>query len=39
MARLSAFTSSEASEPTSLPKRLLGTAVNLGGRADRITPD
>jgi hypothetical protein len=29
MARLSAFTSSEASEPTSLPRRLLGTAVNL----------
>ena len=29
MARLSAFTSSEASEPTGLPKRLLGTAVNL----------
>jgi hypothetical protein len=28
-ARLSAFTSSEASEPTSLPRRLLGTAVNL----------
>ncbi len=29
MARLSAFTSSEASEPTSLPRRFLGTAVNL----------
>ena len=29
MARLSAFTSSEASEPTSLPRRLLGTAVKL----------
>lgn len=29
MARLSAFPSSEASEPTSLPRRLLGTAVNL----------
>ena len=29
MARLSAFTSSEASEPTSLPSRFLGTAVNL----------
>src|SRR5258706_8097402 len=29
MARLSAFTSSEANEPTRLPKRLLGTAVNL----------
>ena len=26
---MSAFTSSEASEPTSLPRRLLGTAVNL----------
>ena len=29
MARLSAFTSSEANEPTGLPRRLLGTAVNL----------
>ena len=29
MARLTAFTSSEASEPTRLPRRLLGTAVNL----------
>ena len=29
MARLSAFTSSEASEPTNLPRRFLGTAVNL----------
>ena len=29
MARLSDLTSSEASEPTSLPRRLLGTAVNL----------
>ena len=29
MARLSAFTSSEASEPTNLPRRVLGTAVNL----------
>ena len=29
MARLSAFTCSGPVEPTSLPKRLLGTAVNL----------
>jgi len=29
MARLSAFRSSEASEPTRLPMRILGTAVNL----------
>lgn len=29
MARLSAFTSSEASEPTSIPRRRFGTAVNL----------
>ena len=29
MARLRAFTSSEASEPTILPRRFLGTAVNL----------
>jgi len=44
MARLSAFTSSEASEPTSLPRRLLGTAVNLstiirhGARSPLWTP-
>jgi hypothetical protein len=42
MARLSAFTSSEANEPTSLPKRLLGTAVKLstiirhGARSPRL---
>jgi hypothetical protein len=29
MARLSALTSSEDSEPTNLPRRVLGTAVNL----------
>ena len=29
MARLSALTSSAASDPTSPPRRLLGTAVNL----------
>ena len=29
MARLSVLTSSEASDPTSLPRRILGTAVNL----------
>src|SRR4026209_1428869 len=29
MARLSALISSELSDPTSLPRRLLGTAVNL----------
>lgn len=29
MARFSILTSSEASDPTSLPRRLLGTAVNL----------
>ena len=45
MARLSAFTSSEASEPTRVPRRLLGTAVNLstiirhGARSPLWAPD
>ena len=44
MARLSALTSSEASEPTRLPRRLLGTAstcppssVHLIGQAAAIS--